>query len=107
MVLADSDFRHGSLPVSAVSNSQRMKTYNGSQALTNFSRSSLGENHTGRKKMEYTQQNDQISMYQSNSRAEDGPAARPSLAIYEGVVIPLATLGAALLFVVGAIILTH
>jgi hypothetical protein len=56
--------------------------------------------------MEYTQQNDQISMYQSNSRAEDGPAARPSLAIYEGVVIPLATLGAALLFVIGAIILT-
>ena len=57
--------------------------------------------------MEYTQQNDQISMSHSNSRAEDGPAARPSLAIYEGVIIPLATLGAALLFVVGAIILTH
>jgi hypothetical protein len=73
--------------------------------------SDLSLSHTCREsqeeKMEYTQQNDQISMYQSNSRAEDGPAARPSLAIYEGVVIPLATLGAVLLFVVGAIMLTH
>jgi hypothetical protein len=57
--------------------------------------------------MEYTEQNDQVSMYQSNFRAEDGPAPRPSLAIYEGIVIPLATLGAALLFVMGAMVLTH
>lgn len=55
--------------------------------------------------MEYTEQNDQVSM--SNFRAEDGPTPRPSLAIYEGIVIPLATLGAALLFVMGAMMLTH
>jgi hypothetical protein len=57
--------------------------------------------------MEYTEQNDQVSMYQSNFRAEDGPAPRPSLAIYEGIIIPLATLGAALLFVMGAMVLAH
>jgi hypothetical protein len=57
--------------------------------------------------MEYTEQNDQVSMYQSNFRAEDGPAPRPSLAIYEGIIIQLATLGAALLFVMGAMVLTH
>ncbi len=57
--------------------------------------------------MEYTEQNDQVSLYQSNFRAEDGPTPRPSLAIYEGIVIPLATLGAALLFVMGAMVLTH
>jgi hypothetical protein len=55
--------------------------------------------------MEYIQQNEQ-PMYQSNFRAEDGPANGSKLELYEGVVIPLATLGAALLFVVGAMILT-
>jgi hypothetical protein len=78
------------------------------QASSDLSLSRINWRESHRKiKMEYTQQNDQISMYQSNSRAEDGPAARPSLAIYEGVVIPLATLAAALLFVIGAIMLTH
>jgi hypothetical protein len=57
--------------------------------------------------MELTDQNDQASLYQSNFRAEDGPTPRPSLAIYEGIIIPLATLGAALLFVMGAMMLTH
>jgi hypothetical protein len=57
--------------------------------------------------MEYTQQNDQVAMYQSNFRAEDGPANGHKIELYEGVVIPLATLGAVLLFVAGAIVLTH
>jgi hypothetical protein len=57
--------------------------------------------------MEYTQQNDQVAMYQSNFRAEDGPANGEKIELYEGVVIPLATLGAVLLFVVGAMILSH
>ncbi|HXC96643.1 MAG TPA: hypothetical protein VNU92_13170 [Edaphobacter sp.] len=54
--------------------------------------------------MEYVEQND--VMYQSNSRAEDGPAAAPKLELYENVVIPLATVGAVLLFVAGAMVLT-
>jgi hypothetical protein len=57
--------------------------------------------------MEYTEQNDQVSMYQSNFRAEDGPASGSKIELYEGVVIPLAMLGAVLLFVVGAMVLTH
>ena len=59
------------------------------------------------KKMEYTQQNDQPSMYQSNFRAEDGPATGRSNALYEGVVIPLASLFAVGLFVLGAMIISH
>jgi hypothetical protein len=59
------------------------------------------------KKMEYTQQNDQASMYQSNFRAEDGPASGPSNALYEGVVIPLASLFAVVAFVVGAMVISH
>ncbi|MGD0442643.1 MAG: hypothetical protein ABSA39_01785 [Edaphobacter sp.] len=54
--------------------------------------------------MEYIQQNEQV--YQSNFRAEDGPANGHKIELYEGVVIPLATLGAVLLFVAGAMILT-
>jgi hypothetical protein len=57
--------------------------------------------------MEYIQQNEQAPMYQSNFRAEDGPANGQKLELYEGVVIPLATLGAIILFVAGAIVLTH
>jgi hypothetical protein len=57
--------------------------------------------------LEYTQQNDQVTVYQSNYRAEDGlPAGRWS-ALYEGVVIPLASLLAVVLFVVGAMMLNH
>jgi hypothetical protein len=56
--------------------------------------------------MESIQQNDQVAMHQSNFRAEDGAAVRPSLAIYEGVILPLATLCAVLLFVAGAMMLT-
>ena len=56
--------------------------------------------------MESIQQNDQVAMYQSNFRAEDGAGVRPSLAIYEGVILPLATLCAVLLFVAGAMMLT-
>jgi hypothetical protein len=56
--------------------------------------------------MEHIEQNEQ-SMYQSNFRAEDGPANGKKIELYEGVVIPLATLGAVLLFVAGAMVLTH
>ena len=59
------------------------------------------------KKMEYTQQNDQASMYQSNFRAEDGPTGGPSNALYEGVVVPLISLFAVALFVVGAMVISH
>ncbi|HTC75752.1 MAG TPA: hypothetical protein VK684_09265 [Edaphobacter sp.] len=57
--------------------------------------------------MEYTQQNDQVSMYQSNFRAEDGPTAGRSNALYEGVVVPLASLFAVFLFMLGAMIITN
>jgi hypothetical protein len=56
--------------------------------------------------MEYTEQNDQ-AMYQSNFRAEDGAHEGSSNALYEGVVIPLASLFAVVLFVVGAMVLSH
>jgi hypothetical protein len=56
--------------------------------------------------MEYTQEHDQVTVYQSNFRAEDGAATGPN-ALYEGVVIPLATLFAVVLFVVGAMLLNH
>jgi len=54
--------------------------------------------------MELTQQNDQVSIYQSNSRAEDGLTSN-SDALYEGVVIPIVSLFAVFLFVVGAMML--
>ena len=57
--------------------------------------------------MEYTQQNDQASMYQSNFRAEDGAPTGRSNALYEGVVIPLASLFAVFLFMLGAMVITH
>ena len=57
--------------------------------------------------MLHTQQNDQASMYQSNFRAEDGLPTGPSNALYEGVVVPLASLAAVVLFVVGAMIITN
>ena len=57
--------------------------------------------------MEYTHQSDQISIYQSNFRAEDGAPTGRSNALYEGVVVPLASLFAVVLFVVGAMLLSH
>lgn len=57
--------------------------------------------------MEYIQQNEQAPMVQSNFRAEDGLAGGHKIELYEGVVIPLATLGAVILFVAGAMVLTH
>jgi hypothetical protein len=76
------------------------------RALPYLSRASFGESHPG-KKMEHIQQNDQVSMYQSNDRAEDGPASGRSNALYEGVVVPLASLFAVVLFVVGAMIVSR
>ena len=57
--------------------------------------------------MEYTQQNDQVTVYQSNFRAEDGVPTGRSNALYENVVIPLVSLFAVFLFMVGAMILSH
>jgi hypothetical protein len=57
--------------------------------------------------MEYTQQNNQTSIYESNFRAEDGLPNGRSNALYEGVVIPLASLFAVFLFMVGAMVITH
>ena len=62
---------------------------------------------TQEKKMDYTQQNDQASMYQSNFRAEDGLPTTRWNALYEGVVIPLASLFAVFLFMVGAMVIAH
>jgi hypothetical protein len=55
--------------------------------------------------MEYTQHHDEVSIYQSNFRAEDGLS--PSNALYEGVVIPLASLFAVVFFVIGAMMLSN
>jgi hypothetical protein len=57
--------------------------------------------------LDYTPQNDQITVYQSNFRAEDGAPTGRTSAFYEGVVIPLASLFAVVLFVVGAMMLNH
>jgi hypothetical protein len=57
--------------------------------------------------MEYTHQSDEVMIYQSNFRAEDGAPAGRSNALYEGVVVPLASLFAVVLFVVGAMLLNH
>jgi hypothetical protein len=57
------------------------------------------------KKMEYTQHNDDVSIFQSNFRAEDG--LNSSNALYEGVVIPLASLFAVVFFVIGAMMLSN
>jgi hypothetical protein len=57
--------------------------------------------------MEYTHQSDEVMIYQSNFRAEDGATTGRSNALYEGVVVPLASLFAVVLFVVGAMLLNH
>ena len=53
------------------------------------------------------QHNDQATVYQSNFRAEDGAPTGRMNALYEGVVIPLASLVAVVLFVVGAMMINH
>ena len=57
--------------------------------------------------MEHTQQNDQTSTYESNFRAEDGLPTGRSNALYEGVVIPLGSLFAVFLFMLGVMVITH
>ena len=57
--------------------------------------------------MEFTQHNDEVSIYQSNFRAEDGAPTGRSNALYEGVVIPLASLFAVVAFVVGVMVVAH
>jgi hypothetical protein len=46
-------------------------------------------------------------MYESNFRAEDGAPIGRSNALYEGVVVPLASLFAVFLFMLGAMIITN
>jgi hypothetical protein len=62
---------------------------------------------TQEKKMEHTQQNDHAPRYESNFRAEDGAPIGRSNALYEGVVVPLASLFAVFLFMLGAMIITN
>jgi hypothetical protein len=62
---------------------------------------------TQEKNMEYTEQNNQASMYQSNFRAEDGAPTSRSNALYEGVVVPLASLFAVFLFMLGAMVIAN
>jgi hypothetical protein len=59
------------------------------------------------KNMEYTQQNEEAPISQSNFRAEDGLATGRSNSLYEGVVIPLASLFAVFLFMLGAMVITR
>jgi hypothetical protein len=78
----------------------------GELRLISLSRIEIHESHQ-ETNMEYTQQNDEVSIYQSNFRAEDGlPEGRWS-ALYEGVVVPLGSLFAVFLFMVAAMVLTH
>jgi hypothetical protein len=63
--------------------------------------------------MENTQQNDEVSIHESNFhanesnfRAEDGLPNGRSNALYEGVVVPLASLFAVFLFMLGAMMIT-
>jgi hypothetical protein len=56
--------------------------------------------------MENIQQNEETPISESNFRAEDGPAGRSS-SLYEGVVVPLASLFAVFLFMLGAMVITR
>jgi hypothetical protein len=57
--------------------------------------------------MEHIQQNEESPISESNFRAEDGPAASSSNSLYEGVVVPLASLFAVFLFMLGAMVITR
>jgi hypothetical protein len=87
-------------------NSQRINrsTAERKRALLHLSRT-LPARVNQEKKMEYTQHNDDVSIFQSNFRAEDG--LNSSNALYEGVVIPLASLFAVVFFVIGAMMLSN
>jgi hypothetical protein len=90
-------------------NSQRSDTIH-RKALSGLCFISLAPSRTRvtqEKKMEYTHQSDEVLIYQSNFRAEDGATTGRSNAFYEGVVVPIASLFAVVLFVVGAMLLNH
>jgi hypothetical protein len=57
--------------------------------------------------MEYTQSTDEVSIYESTSRAEDGATSGRWSAFCEGVVVPLASLFAVFLFMLGAMVITN
>jgi hypothetical protein len=84
------------------------------QALPYLSLARLPAGVTQENKMENTQQNDEVSIHESNFhahesnfRAEDGLPSGRSNALYEGVVVPLASLFAVFLFMLGAMVITH
>jgi hypothetical protein len=59
------------------------------------------------KKMEYTEQQDITPTYQSNIRAEDGLSQRSQWStLCEGVLIPLGSLFAVFLFMLGVMLIT-
>jgi len=55
--------------------------------------------------MESNQPTNEVSIYQSNFRAEDGAPRSRWNALCEGVVIPLASLFAVFLFMLGAMLI--
>lgn len=57
--------------------------------------------------MQHIQHNDDVSIYQSNFRAEDGLENGPTKALYEGVVVPLVSLFAVFLLMVGIALFSH
>jgi hypothetical protein len=59
------------------------------------------------KNMDHIQQNEEAPLSESNFRAEDGPATGRSNSLYEGVVVPLASLFAVFLFMLGAMVITR
>ena len=57
--------------------------------------------------MEHIEQKDITSTYQSNSRAEDGLSQRSQwITLCEGVLIPLGSLFAVFLFMLGVMLIT-
>jgi hypothetical protein len=57
--------------------------------------------------MEYTQQNQEAPTYQSTVRAEDGLSSSRWNALCEGVVIPLGSLFAVFLLMLGAMMMAN
>jgi hypothetical protein len=57
--------------------------------------------------MEHTQTTNEVILNQSNARAEDGLPIDRWSALYEGVVIPIASLFAIFLFMVGVMLFSR
>jgi hypothetical protein len=57
--------------------------------------------------MVYAQQNEEVSIYQSTVRAEDGPPCSRWSALCEGVLIPLGSLFAIFLVMLGIMLVAN